>query len=565
MKKIICTLIASVLVCTSMVGLVGCPAPSPIKIDETKTQLYVGNYNGGVGDDWLDADDGVIARFEEKYADYELNGKTGVQIILDSDKDCQGKTLKGTIGGDKNEVYFTQQVLYYDYVAEGLVRDITSLVNKQNPEDNNKSILSKFYASDVENLKVNNKYYAIPHYEIYDGLTYDAYVFQNEKLYFSDSIDTDGTRKFIINYNTKKSCGPNGIYGDYDDGLPSSYQEFYKLLDKMKSTVDPIVWAGEQTHYTNMMLSALYANYIGAEGLSINLDYDSNGKEIEVIKSFTGNTPNVEKVVISEANDNQNLLKNTAGLYYAIEALAKIFSDKAYYYDDSASGSFSFTTAQETFLESGLDGSRKIGMMIEGSYWYNEADSYGVIDRMDKYPLFATQKDPRFMPLPRQYSGTVTEGNGKAPVLVDAYNAYSFINSKIDANKVDLAEKFLAFCYTDAELVNFTKSTGALRALDYDYSSVVNDLSGYGKSVVEIRLDAKNNNSFVKCISNDPIFKANMNALSLDISSTYFQSPKCGDGYVYLWTAVNQGKKSAKEYFQGMWINKSDWNSIYKQ
>ena len=56
---------------------------------------------------------------------------------------------------------------------------------------------------------------------------------KNERLYFSDDIDTDGTRKFIINNNTKKSCGPNGEYGDYDDGLPSSYQEFYKLLEKM--------------------------------------------------------------------------------------------------------------------------------------------------------------------------------------------------------------------------------------------------------------------------------------------------------------------------------------------
>ena len=170
------------------------------------------------------------------------------------------------------------------------------------------------------------------------------------------------------------------------------------------------------------------------------------------------------------------------------------------------------------------------------------------------------------MPLPRQYEGTVTEGNGTAPVLVDSYNAYAFINSKISADKVDLAEKFLAFCYTDAELVKFTSATnGTLRGLNYDYSSIESELSGFGKSVVELRLDAKNNNSFVKCISNNSIFKANMNALSLDISSTYFQSPECGDGFTYLWTAVYQGNKSAKEYFEGMWITENDWNTIYKK
>ena len=46
------------------------------KIDATKTQLYVGTYDGAYGDEWLYA---VKTRFEEKYKDVSFeSGKTGV-------------------------------------------------------------------------------------------------------------------------------------------------------------------------------------------------------------------------------------------------------------------------------------------------------------------------------------------------------------------------------------------------------------------------------------------------------------------------------------------------------
>ena len=50
-----------------------------IIIDETKTQLYVSNLQGGIGYEWFQK---VIQRFEEKFADAVYTpGTTGVQII----------------------------------------------------------------------------------------------------------------------------------------------------------------------------------------------------------------------------------------------------------------------------------------------------------------------------------------------------------------------------------------------------------------------------------------------------------------------------------------------------
>lgn len=563
MKKSFALLLSSLMLTGAAVGASGCKMKNPnLKIDEDKIQLYVANYKGGVGDKWLDE---VITRFEAEYAGYQLNGKTGVQVIKDSNKDYSGKTLSGTIGGSPNEVFFTQQVNYREFVGKELIRDITGLVNKENPDDGNKTIVSKYYDSDKESLSVDGKYYAIPHYEFYTGLTYDAYMFEKENLYFADTISADGTRDFVSNPSTKKSCGPDGKYPSYDDGLPSSYQEFYKMIDKAKTKGYAMIFSGEQKHYAHMLPTALYANYVGVDGVNVNLNFNSNGKEVEVIKSFSGNTPVITKEVITE--DNAYLVNNSAGLYYGLEVLAKIFSDASYYYPDSASDSYSFISAQGAFMESGLaSGSKRIAMLIEGSYWYNEAIDYGTVDRVaGDYPLFATQKDLRFMPLPQQYSGTVTEKNGGAPVMVDSSSAYAFINAKTSADKVDLAEKFLAFCYTDEELVNFTRATnGTIRGLNYDYSSVESELSGFGKSVFQMRAAAKEGNTFVRETSNHPIYVKNKPDFSLDTAQVWLQSPKCGNGYKNVWTAVYQGGKSAKDYFEGMWKTESDWNDKYK-
>lgn len=49
-------------------------------IDETKTQLYVGVYDGGLGTDSVYS---LAKRFEEKYAEHSFQaGKTGVEVIV---------------------------------------------------------------------------------------------------------------------------------------------------------------------------------------------------------------------------------------------------------------------------------------------------------------------------------------------------------------------------------------------------------------------------------------------------------------------------------------------------
>ena len=60
-----------------LVVTAGCGARSTVEIDSSKTTLTVGNWNGGVGTEWLES---AIKKFEEKYKDVSFEeGKKGVQ------------------------------------------------------------------------------------------------------------------------------------------------------------------------------------------------------------------------------------------------------------------------------------------------------------------------------------------------------------------------------------------------------------------------------------------------------------------------------------------------------
>lgn len=552
--------IIAVIICVSCTT--GCMPSFIEKVDNTKTQLYIANYSGGAGTEWLND---VKTRFEEKYKDERFEeGKVGVQLMVSHDKNYEWSKIKDIIKTDQNDIYFTQNVDYYNAASEGLFYDLTDFIEQVNVNDN-KTIKSKLYDYHINNLSVSGKYYALPHYELYQGLTYDAGVFESKKLYFADSIDnTDttypGTRTFVVNKNTKKSCGPDGIYNTYDDGLPSSFQEFHKLIDKMTSgsNVIPFVWTGKSMHYTSQLICALYVNYAKANGVNINFTFDSLGQNFEYVEKFDGDIPVIKNTVITK--DNAYLTKQSAGLYYALELAKKVFTNDKYYYVDCIAGTFSHLNAMEEFMYSGLEGSddKPIAMLIDGNYWYNEATEDKLFERVeDDFPITYKNKNVKFMPLPVQYAGTVTEGNGHAPTLVDAYSSYAIVNANIDSKVVDLAKTFLSFCYSDAELQTYTKNTrGVVKGVKYEVPT--DSLPSFSQSVVEIRDAAEKSGELVYGFSNNPIFVKSSNSLYLSTSSNFWLTGNYSTAY----TAFVNGV-SVKDVFNGMWISASDWASKY--
>ena len=572
MKKTITHILAFSIVAS--IGLSATSCVQPINpIDEGKTQLYIANYNGGTSYGWFED---AITRVVKKYENTSFEeGKTGVEVIKDDNKSYSGAALATSVpANDDWEIYFSSAVPYEDLVSAKALLDITDLVTKTVNEQDGKTIESKITQPYKDALVVDGKYYGIPLYEAYtSAVTYDAGVFKDKNLYFSNKLDESdntypGTNAFIESANDTKSCGPDGVYGNYDDGLPSTYQEFYKLMDRMvKIGVTPFVFTGHSSHYTNQLPGALFANYVGKDAASTVYDFDSDGQKVEIVTGFNGETPIVEEMVLTV--DNANKIKSSLGLYYAAEFCTKVFSDTRYYDTTSASKTYTNLMAMERFLKSGLDGGKYIGMIIEGNWWYNEAKAANLFESLkESYASTYQKKDFRYMPLPHQYAGTVEPRdaeNALAPVMLDQGGNYAFINANIPENRIKAAKAFLSFIYSDEELIASTQGTnGVIKAVEYDLTSIIENAHPYAKSVLEMRAEAKRMGSFDNAFSTNPIYVNNKLDWSFATTGRFFMSTSNGRETQDVLSAFNASvKPTAKDYFLGFAVSDSTWNTKF--
>ena len=207
----------------------------------TKTHVTVYSYNGGVGTAWLDE---IIERFEAAYADVSFEeGKMGVVV----DDPVIGQSNIDSVITMDYDVIFSESVTFNDLIAKGSLMDISDIVTESlsNITDGVEtgSIEDKMDVAIKTALKAQDgKYYMLPHYELYTGVTYDVDLFYEYSLYFKEGggwTRNDG----------EMSVGPDGVRGTYDDGLPSSYEEFYALMDRMVSQqVTPFIYTGQNTN-----------------------------------------------------------------------------------------------------------------------------------------------------------------------------------------------------------------------------------------------------------------------------------------------------------------------------
>lgn len=546
-KKIIVLL----LILATMLSLCACPkgpTDNPvIEINPDMTQLYVFSYAGGVGNDWLDS---AIAAFEAKYADVSFEeGKKGVQVIPDKQK-VTAVTMIDSFKNSTYDVIFNENLRYNQWSANGNFLDITDLVNEMG--EDGKTIYSKLSADKLGALTARDgKIYALPHYEAFRGLVYDIDLFNENNLYFAyDRTYSD----FILNANATKSAGPDGKMNTLDDGLPATYEEFFKLCDEMVSKgITPFVWSGEQNAYSEFLLYALADTWAGAEETKLNYNFGvgSSDNTTTVVTGFSNGQPITSEVEISEANG--YLLRQTEAKYRALEFLFKIFNTSDYYYTDSmAKLTMSNREAQETYIFSSLE-NKPIGMLIEGTFWEKEAkDSFDL--SVSAYGEAAKNRNFGWMPLPGVYSGTVDESNGVTQVLNDYINAYCGINANSTGVRLELAKLFVKFVYTDEMLNDFTKHTGMLKGMNYDITSeTTNGLSGFYKQLIELRKES----DVITPLSASVLFMNNETKFTL--YDSYWNSSK----YIFPIAAFRGGQKSAITYFEGMEMSEADWEAAY--
>lgn len=562
-KKTVAIAMAALSLTTAFASCSGNPFVTPDESDrevnENMTQLYVGCYAGGYGRAWLDS---AIARFEEQYKTTSFeSGKEGVQVHVDYQK-SYANLSKTTMGSMTQSVIFTEQLFFNEYTIDGKFLDITDIVTSplSDVSDGKETgtIEAKLSEAQQKAYKAfDGKYYCLPHYESFPGLTIDADLWKENFLYVADtelgnSMDDYGC---CLDDTSILSKGPDGEAGTYDDGLPATYDEFFNVCEKMVSLgIDPFIWTGGFPEYFNLLPMALYADGAGAEAFSTTYDFDSNGEEIEIYNEDMQK----EKVVIT--NENAYLMRQQTAKYDAINFVGKIVKEKKRYVNANAeSGATTHEGAQRQFVA----GSKKIGFLIEGNYWYNEAAPVFkemVADKgNDQYS--ADNRNFQWIPLPRAER---TAAADYKITTIDRNYSCAFINANVKGNTVleSLSKLFLKFCYTKDSLVEFTVESGATKGVDYqltdtEEAALLLKLNTYEKSFWNFRSNA----NVLYPISDSQILMNNQRSFNL-IESDW--TVVVGDAkHVTPYDALKSGV-SAENYFKAGWISASAWKNDYQ-
>lgn len=527
------------------------------------TQISFRQWGGTASStDWLQqaADRFAAEKANEPYE----SGKKGVKVEISTNKDSDytSSIPDYDILMDENEANI------YDMQTRGYLADIDDLVkglqSKIEPQ-----LLPKFKGAD-------GKYYGLPHYSYDVSISYNVDLFKTENLYIAapgeESVvnykssllpASSAGVNFVFNENTKKSCGPNGIPNDYDDGLPSSLEEFIVLCDyiKNKKQINPFsisdITGG--ANYAFMLIESLWAGMVGTDAMKATT-CNFTDAEVEVVKegalSYDGtllNTgikmPQTETVVLSD--DNGYRMYDMSARYYALSFL-ELAKNKGWFKNQQMTN----TKAQEFFVLGNYNANDndRCAMLVDSTFWYGESVSGGTLT---KYKSLSGGKEANvsMMPMPVQLTGQVTEGNGKKPTVIDT-SATVFVNKRVEKNEglFRAVKEFIEFLYSDAELKAFTETSKLTMNLKYDYDK--SSLGNFYAGVLEIEKAAGDK---VYAASDNIKYSKNRSSFSLIWGGklNYFGSYHNGS-----YAALMGGETAASIFTQTRRAKVADWESL---
>lgn len=484
-RKVFAVVTAAVLTAASLLAVTGCNKVLR-DIDETKTQLYVGVYNGGLGYSWVDE---VAKGFEELYKDYEgEDGKIGIEVVPVAEGDhFLGEEFRSYLANgtyDYVDVFFTvnspSELIETEYVS-----NMTELVNRKVyaedgnfPEEGETATLS--LADKMGSLQVSRftnkegKVVGIPYNQSVYGFVYDHDLFMENGYYHDMNIWYEGRDG---EPNTEDDgWGSDGVEGTYDDGLPATYDDYKALFALMlEDDVTPFTYSGGNAQF-----------YF--EGLYSSVRVQVDGKEnADLLATYDGYLTSSRDEAVNNANGGQGtlitpengyLLADTNGAYQAVEFMRFLFED-GHYSEKAAQQGQTNLQAQTEFLNSVAaskdpnTGAQRIAMLMEGDWWETEANLKSnafqkmVTSFKDESYAYG-EREFRFLPLPT-FDGQKSEHS----VFTNQEDGpIAFINPK--TTQRELAEAWMLYSATNDALVIYTQQSGSFRP--YSFTMTDEDL-----------------------------------------------------------------------------------------
>ena len=570
MKRNVCTLLSIATI------VFACSCSKQVIDDTTTTEIVVELKDGGTGYSWLEE---CGARFSElKKNESYAPGKTGVKVTVVPTENPSLNSSE-TSGNCIYDVWNLTNLS--NFANTGKIVCIDDMMKEKSDTRKGQPISIDDKIDNVNKTKyqVNGKYYGAPTCEYYPCLSYDVNLFDKYGYYLAteengraiDSTILGETFYFIeVGDDANKSCGPDGIFNTDDDGLPSSISELIALCEFMKSEdVSPLSFTGQYNYYSNFLPTALM---IALQGYERSLGmYNFTGQATIVVGEsdeplYPGctyiNKPITQTVTLSEENG----YLTTWGIekYYAL-AFSEIAYSEGWFGRCTTTEKTQLDSIQNFIFSDFSSKYEKIGIHIDGSYWYNEGkihDYFKLYENMTALTGFEERK-LAYMSLPVNIDESVEEGEGKGQTMTDMAYGMFVINGNLKNNEelFKASLDFLQFMESDDELSRYSSNTSIKRSLNYDLSdSNATELGYYGKNLFKLLNNETTNVLYLA--GNNKTFTSNVDSFVLGWTNAYFKYGSQSSSYYdarkrgYVNNVITGFKRQA--------ITKSVWKGMYQ-
>ena len=590
--------------------------------DDSISYFYLKSSNSGTGSLGLKV---LVQKFQEEYADYHFApGKTGVVVELDA----KGSTyFVDSMDSEAYHGYIQPYGVDASQISKGTYLCLEDIFNEVNPYDN-KTIKSKMpeftrYLTSGTSANQNGGkegVYIAPNMQYYGGLTYDKNCFDKNGLYFTASdyngldeenaiidildplgnktydfvVDTsdlyeeavknpDGTFKTHEegwNSNHYLSCGPDGIYETFDDGMPSSLEELIAVCAYMRGKgIYPFVLSGDVQNNQHSCEAPMVNSLLGEHEETMR---SFEGKDFEVVTGYKSNSELWGMADVQEPITAKVDVTESCG-YYTTWSTARYYTTafwklavKHDWYTKTVATNTSHLAAEADFIFSGYDtAEREVGaFMCDASYWITESreqlnfEDFNKKKYQDEFGNVITGEDREeqliWLSLPRQIFGTVEEGNGSPEIMMvltrnvgDVYNAV-YTDSEED---MELIRQWLFFYYSDESMNILTAyCNGLTLPMDYEVDTTAECFNG--------RPFAKNFHNRLKNAVKSDDSSTTMSFLLFPNDFYFHYWDDCwmgvGNERAYnLYMAYTQGGYSVHKAFEERLIGFESWGSFF--
>ena len=420
------------------------------------TPIKVAFYNGGLGAEWFNQ---LKIAFEAKHPEYQVFPRPGVSnmdstAVLDN---------FDTYDADLFFIDYMGSADMAQYRSKEYFADISKYVKTDTIEGENKKIWDKIAPAIKDYYNIDNKVDCLPWYQGSYNLIYDVALFKAKSFY----VDAQGN----WNNGSSKSLGQDGVAGTFDDGLPETVSDFFRLMDRMVSQgVTPLTMYGSGAYYFSSFLTNLFADYEGYNDFMLNYVLEGTDSDFGTVT----------------LEDAYRLKNGQKGKEFALQFAQRMMSNTEYYSSSCFQTSHDNYAAQTEFLISEefskVDShAEPIAMLVDGPWWEREAQmtmSDMVDGYKNNYYAYGT-REFGVMPMPEADDGSSAPGN---TIACTSGRSVIFMNNLSEYK--DAAGEFLKFCMSEEGLRIATAYSGVMRPYDYTMTDTyLSKMTPFGRSV----------------------------------------------------------------------------------